>query len=91
MTGKKFARPPIIAAARRRLFIFPETCELRDDIPRGFGWWIESTDEEIYGPVTKATLTRFLSEGLISPNTAIRHCTDANFAPVADQGISAGA
>ena len=58
--------------------------------PRDFGWWIESTDEEIYGPVTKATLTRFLTEGVISPNTAVRHCTSANFAPVADQGITAG-
>lgn len=58
--------------------------------PRDFGWWIESTDEGIYGPVTKATLARFLKEGLISPNTAVRHCTDANFAPVADQGITDG-
>lgn len=58
--------------------------------PRGFGWWIESTDEEIYGPVTAATLSRLLQEGVISPNTAVRHCTDASFAPVADQGLTDG-
>ncbi len=58
--------------------------------PRGFGWWIESTDEEIYGPVTTATLTRFLQEGVISPNTAVRHCTDAHSAPIADQGFADG-
>lgn len=58
--------------------------------PRDFGWWIESTDEEIYGPVTKATMTRLLTEGVVSPNTAVRHCTDASFAPLADQGITDG-
>ena len=58
--------------------------------PKDFGWWIESTDEEIYGPVTKETLTRFLTEGVISPNTAVRHCSDATFAPAADQGMTEG-
>lgn len=58
--------------------------------PRDFGWWIESTDEEIYGPVTKETLASFLQDGIISANTPIRHCTDAVAAPVVDQGIVEG-
>lgn len=57
---------------------------------RDFGWWIESTDEEIYGPVTRTALTRFLTEGVISPNTAVRHCTDPKFAPIADLGMTDG-
>ena len=56
--------------------------------PKDFGWWIESTDEDIYGPVTRETLTRFLTEGIISPNTGVRHCTEAKFAPAADQGLT---
>lgn len=56
-------------------------------VPRDFGWWIESTDEDVYGPVTRETLTRFLQQGIISANTAVRHCTDAAPAPVVDQGI----
>jgi uncharacterized RDD family membrane protein YckC len=58
--------------------------------PREFGWWLESTDEEIYGPVTTATIATFLQEGVISANTAVRHCTDAASAPVVDQGIIEG-
>ena len=56
--------------------------------PQDFGWWIESTDEEIYGPVTRATLIRFLTEGVISPNTAVRHCSQETFAAAADLGFS---
>jgi uncharacterized RDD family membrane protein YckC len=58
--------------------------------PRDFGWWIQSTDESIYGPVTKDALLKFLQEGVISANTAVRHCTDATSAPVVDQGIHDG-
>jgi uncharacterized RDD family membrane protein YckC len=56
--------------------------------PKDFGWWIESTDEDIYGPVTKKNLTRFLTDGVISPNTGVRHCSEAKFAPAADQGMT---
>lgn len=56
--------------------------------PKDFGWWIESTDEELYGPVTRQTLERFLTDGIISPNTGVRHCTEHKFIPVADQGIT---
>lgn len=52
--------------------------------PLDFGWWIESTDEEKYGPVTKATLDRFLADGTVSPNTLVRHCTAPDFLPIAD-------
>jgi len=55
--------------------------------PRDFGWWIESTDEEVYGPVTKTTLADFLQDGVISANTTIRHCTHAAAAPLVDQGL----
>jgi uncharacterized RDD family membrane protein YckC len=48
------------------------------------GWWIESTDDEIYGPVSRATLVRFLTEGVISPNTLVRHSTEATKRPAAD-------
>jgi uncharacterized RDD family membrane protein YckC len=58
--------------------------------PRDFGWWIESTDEEVYGPVTRETLGRFLQQGIISANTAVRHCTDAAPAAVIDLGVIEG-
>jgi len=58
--------------------------------PKDFGWWIESTDEEIYGPVTRATLIQFLTEGVISPNTAVRHCSQETSAAAADQGLTSG-
>lgn len=58
--------------------------------PKDFGWWIESTDEQTYGPVTKANLAKFLTEGVISSNTAVRHCTEPQFAPAADQGMTDG-
>jgi uncharacterized RDD family membrane protein YckC len=48
------------------------------------GWWIESTDDEVYGPASRATLVRFLSQGVISPNTLVRHCTEMTKRPVVD-------
>ncbi|HID75020.1 MAG TPA: RDD family protein, partial [Planctomycetaceae bacterium] len=51
---------------------------------RHIGWWIESEDEEVYGPVSRATVQRFLREGVISRNTLVRHCTDQESRPVAD-------
>jgi uncharacterized RDD family membrane protein YckC len=48
------------------------------------GWWIESADDDIYGPVSRATLLRFLEGGVISPNTLVRHCTEPSSRPVAD-------
>jgi uncharacterized RDD family membrane protein YckC len=59
------------------------------------GWWIESADDDVYGPVSRATLQRFLEQGVISPNTLVRHCTEAATRPVADvpgvrQGVKAG-
>ena len=54
---------------------------------RDFGWWIQSTDDELYGPVTKQTLLRFLTEGAISPNTQVRHCSETVFTPIADLGM----
>lgn len=53
--------------------------------PYGVGWWIESADEEVYGPVSRSALRKFLEEGVISTNTLVRHCTESDAAPVADQ------
>lgn len=53
--------------------------------PEEIGWWIESADEETYGPASRATLRRFLEEGIISPNTLVRHCLHVDAKPVADQ------
>lgn len=57
---------------------------------RDFGWWIESTDEQTYGPVTAETLRRFLTEQKISLNTLVRHCTDESAAPLVEQGLCDG-
>jgi len=48
------------------------------------GWWIESEDEEVYGPVSRATLRKFLQEEVISRSTLVRHCTEQSARPVAD-------
>ena len=48
------------------------------------GWWIESADEEVYGPASRETIQRFLREGVISRNTLVRHCTQAEARPVVD-------
>jgi uncharacterized RDD family membrane protein YckC len=53
--------------------------------PFEIGWYIESADEEIYGPVSRKSLRRFLEDKTISPNTLIRHCTQAEAKPAADQ------
>lgn len=60
------------------------------------GWWIESADDDTYGPASRATLVRFLGEGVISPNTLVRHCTEATKRPAIDvpgvrEAVSTGA
>jgi uncharacterized RDD family membrane protein YckC len=64
--------------------------------PYEIGWYIESADEEIYGPVSRRALHHFLQDRTITPNTLARHCTQAEAKPVADQpairaGLSPGA
>jgi uncharacterized RDD family membrane protein YckC len=54
------------------------------------GWWVESVDDEIYGPVSRETLRRYLTEGVISTNTLVRHCTQTEFQPVADAPAMTG-
>lgn len=49
---------------------------------KAIGWWIESADEAIYGPVSRATLQKFLETGVISANTIVRHCTSFEAGPV---------
>jgi uncharacterized RDD family membrane protein YckC len=49
------------------------------------GWWITSAEEVLYGPASRETIRRFLVEGAISANTLIRHCTQKEARPVADQ------
>jgi uncharacterized RDD family membrane protein YckC len=53
--------------------------------PYDIGWYIESADEETYGPVSRETIRRFLEDKTISPNTLTRHCTQPEARPVADQ------
>lgn len=53
--------------------------------PYEIGWYIESADEDIYGPVSRPTIRRFLEEKVITPNTLVRHSTQPEFRPVADQ------
>ena len=53
--------------------------------PYEIGWYIESADEDIYGPVSRKALRRFLEDNTITPNTLVRHCTQADAKPAADQ------
>jgi uncharacterized RDD family membrane protein YckC len=53
--------------------------------PYEIGWYIESADEEIYGPVSRRALRRFLEDATITPNTLVRHCTQPEARPAADQ------
>jgi len=53
--------------------------------PYEIGWYIESADEEIYGPVSRGGLSRLLEEKSITPNTLVRHCTQPEAKPLADQ------
>jgi uncharacterized RDD family membrane protein YckC len=53
--------------------------------PNEIGWFIESADEEIYGPVSRKSLRQFLVDGTVTPNTLVRHCTQPEAKPVADQ------
>jgi uncharacterized RDD family membrane protein YckC len=55
--------------------------------PYEIGWYIESADEEIYGPVSRATLRRFLEDKTITPNTLVRHCTQPEAVPAGDQRV----
>jgi uncharacterized RDD family membrane protein YckC len=53
--------------------------------PYEVGWYIESTDEETYGPVSRKTLRRYLEDQTITPNTLVRHCAQPETHPVAEQ------
>ena len=53
--------------------------------PYEIGWYIESADEDTYGPVSRKTLRRFLEDATITPNTLVRHCTQPEARPAADQ------
>src|SRR5262245_10266145 len=48
------------------------------------GWWLRSVDEDVYGPVSRATLKRFLEQGTVTPNTLARHSTTLDFRPLGD-------
>jgi uncharacterized RDD family membrane protein YckC len=58
---------------------------VREVDPYEIGWYVESADEETYGPVSRATLGRFLEDKTITPNTLVRHCTLPEARPLADQ------
>jgi uncharacterized RDD family membrane protein YckC len=73
----------------------PEGSARRADI-YSIGWWIESADDDVYGPASRATLGRLLHRGVISPNTLVRHCTEPTKRPVIDvpgvrEGLPTGA
>ncbi|MDR3617710.1 MAG: RDD family protein [Paludisphaera borealis] len=53
--------------------------------PYDIGWYVESADEETYGPVSRDTLGRWLEEKAITPNTLVNHCTQPEARPIADQ------
>ncbi len=53
--------------------------------PYEIGWYIESADEDTYGPVSRRALCQFLEDQTITPNTLVRHCTQPEARPVADQ------
>ena len=53
--------------------------------PYEIGWYIESADEDIYGPVSCKSLRRFLEDKTITPNTLVRHCAQPEAKPAADQ------
>jgi uncharacterized RDD family membrane protein YckC len=55
--------------------------------PYEIGWYIESADEETYGPVSRQALRRFLEDKTITPNTLVRHCTQPEAKPAADQPV----
>jgi uncharacterized RDD family membrane protein YckC len=55
--------------------------------PYEIGWYIESADEDIYGPVSRKSLRRFLEDKTISPNTLVRHCSGPEAKPAADQPV----
>lgn len=55
--------------------------------PYEIGWYLESADEEMYGPVSLKVLRRFLEEKTITPNTLVRHCTQPEARPAADQPV----
>src|SRR3954471_3154483 len=53
--------------------------------PYEIGWYIESADEETYGPVSRRGLRHLLEDRTITPNTLVRHCTQPEARPAADQ------
>jgi uncharacterized RDD family membrane protein YckC len=55
--------------------------------PYEIGWYIESADEEMYGPVSRKSLRLFLEDKTITPNTLVRHCTQPEARPAADQPV----
>jgi uncharacterized RDD family membrane protein YckC len=55
--------------------------------PYEIGWYIESADEDIYGPVSRKALRHLLEEKTITPNTLVRHCTQREARPAADQPV----
>jgi len=55
--------------------------------PYEIGWYIESADEDIYGPVSRKSLRHLLEDKTITPNTLVRHCTQREARPAADQPV----
>src|SRR5262249_47623792 len=69
--------PDLDAVQSAKSGVAPNTMD-----PYEIGWYIESADEEIYGPVSRRALHHFLQDKTITPNTLVRHCTQAEAKPV---------
>ena len=63
--------------------VVTQGAEQKEMDPYEIGWYVESADEETYGPVSRNTLVRWLEEKAITPNTLVRHCTQAEAGPLA--------
>lgn len=69
--------------------VVTQSVEQTETDPYEIGWYVESADEETYGPVSRTTLGRWLEENAITPNTLVRHCTQPEALPLADQAVLA--
>jgi uncharacterized RDD family membrane protein YckC len=49
------------------------------------GWWVKSTDEELYGPMSRATVWNYVETGVLTPDTLVRHSLSLEFQPLAEQ------
>jgi uncharacterized RDD family membrane protein YckC len=49
------------------------------------GWWVKSSDEAVYGPVSRQTIWGYVDSGVLSADTLVRHCLSVEYAPLGEQ------